>query len=112
MIGEVAFKGFCSHANDGLPIRALFITPNAPSREEQKIDMLNMASARGLDALYYHKERTLAIGPATVYQRIAHPYLDRELKSLEWHFIHGLEYLNAFDEGDAIAANLTMMVRL
>lgn len=112
MIGEEAFKGFCRHAESGLPIRALFITPTAIARREQRIDMINEAGAHGLDIIVFDQGQKLEIGPAVAYQRIAHPYLDRELKGLEWHFIHGLEYLDAFEHGEAIALNLTATARL
>lgn len=114
MIGETAFKGFCRHAEDGLPIRALFITPNKTLRIAQQLDMLNMAAARGLDTTYRMREprQVLEINNAILYQRVAHPRLDLEVGGLEWHFIHGLEYLEALEEGAAIATNLTAMARL
>lgn len=114
MIGETSFKGLCSHAKSGLPIRALYITRDAPARKQQHLDMLNVASARGLNTIWYEKERKLMVETATVYLRIAHPYIDRELREHEWHFIHGLEYLEELPNVDweAISANLLMMARL
>ena len=111
MIGEVAFKGFCSQAAEGRPLRALFIVPNAPAREQLQIDMLNIAAARGLNPVFNKSTRQLHVIPAVAYIRIAHPYLDRELKGLDWHFISGLEYLDAVEEGPAIGANLMMRVQ-
>lgn len=111
MIGELAFKNLCRYAVGGLPVRALFITPGAAEREEQKLGMLNEAMAQGLNTEYYHNLRTMNVGPCVVYQRIAHAYLDRELKGLEWHFIDGLEYLEKFEDGEAIQANLIYMER-
>lgn len=111
MIGETAFKGLCSHAAKGCAVRALFITPNALERDGQKIDMMNVANARGLSPVWRQPLRAIQIDACAAYLRIAHPHLDEELRGLEWHFIHGLEYLTRLDDGDAIGANLIMKVR-
>lgn len=112
MIGEAAFKGFCKHAEVGAPWRALFITPTAALRNEQQLDMINMAEAHGLMHMYKRSQHVLLVEGAEAYLRIAHDRMDEALRGMEWHFIHGLEYLDAFPEGRAISANLQMRVRL
>lgn len=112
MIGEAAFNGLIQHAMDGRAIRGLFITPNALERDGQKIDMINVAHVYGLIALWQQPTRTMLVEPAVAYLRIAHPHLYEELRGLDWHFIHGLAYLERLDDGDAIATNLTIRVRL
>lgn len=112
MIGEEAFKGFCRQAEEGACIRALFITASKFEREAQQLDMLNVANARDLPVLFKEAKRELFIRNSTALLRIAHPYLDRELAGLEFHFIHGLDLLNVFEDGEAIIANLKSRVRL
>lgn len=111
MIGKKSFETLCTHARDGLPVRALFITPSAVDRTAQLLHMQNTAHALGLNSLSYRAQNKLEIGPTVAFLRIAHRRLDEELKGLEWHFIHGLEYLDNFEDGDAIKTNLEMMVR-
>lgn len=112
MDDQIAFKGFLDRADEGVPVRGLFITPNAPLRELQQIKMINAATARGMHPLMVRSERKLNVGPGVATLRIAHPFLDRELKGLQWHFVHGLEYLDVFEDGKAIAANLAMQARI
>jgi hypothetical protein len=110
MIGEANFKGWCSQAEKGERVLALFITPNAPARREQQLNMFNMANARGLSPIFYQNSFCLEVGESKAYTRIAHPYLDRELKGLDWSFINGLEYLDAFEHGEEIARNLSVRI--
>jgi hypothetical protein len=113
MISEMAlFNELCSHAAKEEPVRALFITPNALERDWQKLDMINTAAARGLNAIWRKSDRTLLIGPAIVYLRTAHRHLDEELRDQEWNFIHGLEHVEVLANGTTVAANLTIMARL
>lgn len=111
MIGEDAFKGLCNRTKEGLAMRALFITPTAALRSQQQLDMLNMGADMDLNPLANYSTRTVTLGKSRIWLRIAHPYIDEELKGLEWHFIHGLNYLDKYPEGESIAANLQMRVR-
>lgn len=113
MIGEKAFKEFCDMAAKGGKLDALFITPTASFRRAQQLDMINMADARDLLPIFKHaSNEIMLIGNSTVLLRIAHPYLDRELRGHTFAFINGLEYLDGFEEGARIKSELEARVRL
>lgn len=110
MIGEDTFKDFCTAAHSGV-VTALFITPTALARDEQHISMMNLMGAAGIEYQAVAKSRILSIPGGSAFLRIAHPYLDRELKGIEWDFIDGLEYLDAFEGSERIQQLLMSRVR-
>lgn len=106
MIYELAFRNLLDQAEQGQSIRALFITPTHLARTEQQFDMLDMANERDFHPMFHVKDRHITFLDCTVVIRIAHPYLDRELRGWTWNQIHGLEYLEEFAAGERIAQEL------
>jgi hypothetical protein len=104
------FKYFLDSAAQGKLVRGLFITPKSNVRDILQLEMINEIDARGISDVVLHKGE-VRIGDSVAYLRVAHPYLDREMRGQELHFIHGLEHVEALKDGDQIANELMYRVR-
>lgn len=111
MIGEEAFKGIRRYILAGDPCRVLFITPSIATRRGQQLDMLDTLNAWGFNPIWYTSAQQIKVEGSTIYLRTAHEFLDREMRGMEFTFIEGLEYLNAFKDGFRIKAELQRRVR-
>lgn len=112
MSSRKGFKALCAAACEGAAQRVLFISPNSPAREVQQLEFINDAATWGVPIEVRRTPREIQIGDSVALLRIAHPYLDREMKGMEFHFIHGLEHLEAFEDGKRIEQELLARVRL
>lgn len=107
----IYFKAFCARAANGVPVRALFICPTPPARDVLQLEMINEMDAQNIENMVLRSSREVRIGDSVAFLRVAYPYLDREMRGLELHYVHGLEHVRALPDGEDIAAGILSRVR-
>lgn len=107
----IDFKEFLDAVAKGEHRRDLFLLPNKELRESAILTLFNVASNRGMCPIIRRTDSTVILDQSLAMVRIAHPYIDRELKSIVWTGLHGLDTLDDFEHADDMKTNLQAMVR-